>query len=176
MEEGEAAHKECDGTDRNAVFNAAQVDKLVTMAHKAAARRMAVILGLDENIDSLLESWRFIVEVSSPMHLLLYNQTIDNSNHAFCHPPLTTRPTYTTQHESSSQSTETREQAPPLLSATTSAPKTDRAHNEKERVDWTDTLSRVGSAATAAARLANGEMAKWRMANGGEAAASNGGG
>ena len=45
----------------------------------------------------------------------------------------------------------------------TSAPKTDRAHNEKERVDWTDTLSRVGSAATAA-RLANGEMAKWRMA------------
>jgi len=71
MEEGEAAHKECDGTDINAVCNAAQVDKLVTMAHKAAARRMAVILGLTENIDSLLESWRFIVEVSSPMSLLL---------------------------------------------------------------------------------------------------------
>ena len=50
---------------------------------------------------------------------------------------------------------------------------TNRAHNEKERVDWTDTLSRVGSAATHSG--ATGEWRNGEMANGGEAA-SNGGG
>ena len=93
MEEGEAALEGCDGTDKNAIFNAAQVDKLVTMAHKAAAKRMAVILGhTDETIDSLLDSWRFVVEVSLSMrlHVLLYNQTMDNTDHALCHPPFTT--------------------------------------------------------------------------------------